>query len=171
MGDPICRIRNSPMYMMLVVELKNELVGVIQGSIKLVAVQGHPPNNFGKGRTCPWPKGITPSPKKRDWLKPCEKARRMVHFQGCGLCIYGNRKDNQASVSLFRNKFCYTKFRTPTVLVNPVNHHCFQVSSNIEIARLKVDQAVYLYRRFMGSTEFFPNDIGNILRNKLSLGT
>lgn len=80
-------------------------------------------------------------------------------------------KDNQASVSLFRNKFCYTKFRTPTVLVNPVNHHCFQVSSNIEIARLKVDQAVYLYRRFMGSTEFFPNDIGNILRNKLSLGT
>ncbi|KAL9320066.1 hypothetical protein ACSQ67_011905 [Phaseolus vulgaris] len=75
-----------------VVELKNELVGVIQGSIKLVAVQGHPPNNFGKGRTCPWPKGITPSPKKRDWLKPCEKARRMVHFQGCGLCIYGNRK-------------------------------------------------------------------------------
>ncbi|KAL5804843.1 hypothetical protein ACOSQ3_031643 [Xanthoceras sorbifolium] len=38
LGDPICRIRNSPMYKMLVAELGDELVGVIQGSIKRVTV-------------------------------------------------------------------------------------------------------------------------------------
>lgn len=80
-------------------------------------------------------------------------------------------KDNHASVSLFMGKFGYTKFRTLAVLVNPVNHHSVQISPNIEIARLKIEKAESLYRRFMGSTEFFPIDIENILRNKLSLGT
>lgn len=82
-------------------------------------------------------------------------------------------KENQASVNLFMNKFGYTKFRTPSILVNPVNNHrSFRISSNIEISAVKIDQAESLYRSFMGTTtEFFPNDIDKILRNKLSLGT
>lgn len=80
-------------------------------------------------------------------------------------------KDNHASITLFMDKFGYTKFRSPAILINPVNNHSFRISSNIEIAMLNVEKAESLYRRFMGSTEFFPSDIENILRNKLSLGT
>lgn len=68
-------------------------------------------------------------------------------------------KDNHASVSLFMGRFGYAKFRTPAILVNPVNHHSLRISSNIEIARLRVEQAESLYRRSMGSSEFFPIDI------------
>ncbi|QCD77808.1 probable N-acetyltransferase HLS1-like [Vigna unguiculata] len=171
MGDPICRIRNSPMYMMLVAELENELVGVIQGSIKLVTVHGHPPKDLAK---VGYVLGLRVSPHHRRKGIGSSLVRRLEEWfssKDVDYAYMATEKDNQASVSLFMDKFGYTKFRTPAILVNPVNHHCFQVSPNIEIARLKVDQAEYLYRRFMGSTEFFPNDIGNILRNKLSLGT
>ncbi|KAL2332992.1 hypothetical protein Fmac_014205 [Flemingia macrophylla] len=171
MGDPICRIRNSPMYMMLVAELDKELVGVIQGSIKVVTVHGHPPKDLAK---VGYVLGLRVSPHHRRKGIGSNLVRRLEEWftsKDVDYAYMATEKDNIASVRLFMEKFGYTKFRTPAILVNPVNHHCFQISPNIEIARLKVDQAEYLYRRFMGSTEFFPNDIGNILRNKLSLGT
>ncbi|KAI9091621.1 hypothetical protein K1719_028064 [Acacia pycnantha] len=170
MGDPICRIRNSPMYKMLVAELDKELVGVIQGSIKLVTV---PYKDLAKVgyvlglRVVPHVrrKGIGSSLvlKLEEWFKSND-----VDY-----AYMATEKENQASVGLFMNKFGYTKFRTPSILVNPVNNHrSFRISSNIEISMVKIDQAESLYRRFMGSsTEFFPNDIDKILRNKLSLGT
>jgi len=154
-----------------VADLENELVGVIQGSIKLVTIHGHPPKDLAK---VGYVLGLRVSPHHRRKGIGSSLVRRLEEWftsKDVDYAYMATEKDNQASVSLFMDKFGYTKFRTPAILVNPVNHHCFQVSSNIEIARLKVDQAEYLYRRFMGSTEFFPNDIGNILRNKLSLGT
>ncbi|KAK7333202.1 hypothetical protein VNO80_29967 [Phaseolus coccineus] len=142
MGEPICRIRNSPMYMMLVAELKNELVGVIQGSIKLVVVHGHPPNNLAKvGHVL----GLRVSPHHQRKGIGSSLVRRLEEWftsKDVDYAYMATEKDNQASVSLFRNKFGYTKFRTPSILVNPVNHHCFQVSSNIEIARLKMDKSL-----------------------------
>lgn len=80
-------------------------------------------------------------------------------------------KDNLASVSLFVDRLGYTKFRTPSILVNPVKPSLLPISSKVEITKLKVEEAESLYRRFMASTEFFSHDIDRILRNKLSLGT
>lgn len=80
-------------------------------------------------------------------------------------------KDNEASVKLFMHKLSYVKFRTPAILVNPVNYRTLPISSSIEVAKVKPEEAELLYRRFMTSTELFPDDIGNILKNKLSLGT
>ncbi|KDP45784.1 hypothetical protein JCGZ_17391 [Jatropha curcas] len=80
-------------------------------------------------------------------------------------------KDNEASVQLFMDKLGYVKFRTPSILVNPVNHRSLRISSNIQVTKLNPQEAELLYRKFLNSTELFPNDIGNILNNKLSLGT
>lgn len=151
--------------------MDNELVGVIQGSIKVVTVQGHPPKDLAK---VGYVLGLRVSPHHRRKGIGSSLVRKLEEWftsNDVDYAYMATEKDNHASVSLFMDKFGYTKFRTPAILVNPVNHHSFQISPNIEIARLKIEQAESIYRRFMGSTEFFPNDIGNILRNKLSLGT
>ncbi|KAI4305312.1 hypothetical protein L6164_028684 [Bauhinia variegata] len=171
MGDPICRIRNSPMYKMLVAELDKELVGVIQGSIKVVTIHCHSPMDLAK---VGYVLGLRVSPHHRRRGVAASLIQRLEEWftsNDVDYAYMATEKDNQASVRLFVDKFGFAKFRTPAILVNPVNHHSFKISPNIEIARLKIEQAESLYRRFMGATEFFPNDIDKILRNKLSLGT
>nr|DAD28079.1 TPA_asm: hypothetical protein HUJ06_029547 [Nelumbo nucifera] len=170
MGDPICRIRNSPLFKMLVAELNNELVGVIQGSIKMVtlATPTRDPAVVGYVlglRVSPFHrrKGIGSSLVRRleEWF-----LSNHVHF-----AYMATEKDNEASVKLFTEKLGFVKFRTPSILVNPVHYHSLRISRGVEIAKLKMEEAEYLYRRFMGSTDFFPHDIDRILKNKLSLGT
>ncbi|XP_057730892.1 probable N-acetyltransferase HLS1-like [Arachis stenosperma] len=171
MGDPICRIRNSPMYIMLVAEMDKELVGVIQGSIKVVTIHNHPPKDLAK---VGYILGLRVSPNHRRRGIGSSLVVRLEEWFNSNDVDYAymaTEKDNIASKRIFMEKFTYTKFRTPSILVNPVNHYDLQISSNIEISRVKIEQAEYLYRRFMSSFEFFPNDIDNILRNKLSLGT
>ncbi|CAL0307734.1 unnamed protein product [Lupinus luteus] len=173
MGDPICRIRNSPMYKMLVAEQNNELVGVIQGSIKMVILNSHePPKDLAK---VGYVLGLRVAPHYRRKGIASSLVQRLEEWfrsNGVEYSYVATDKENHASLTLFMDKFCYTKFRTPAILINPVNyHHLFRISSNIEIARIKIEKAESLYRRFMGSTEFFPSDIENILRNNLSLGT
>ncbi|MED6131672.1 hypothetical protein PIB30_011824 [Stylosanthes scabra] len=173
MGDPICRIRNSPMYIMLVAEMDKELVGVIQGSIKVVTIHNHPPKDLAM---VGYVLGLRVSPNHRRRGIGSRLVMRLEEWFNSNDVDYAymaTEKDNIASKRIFMEKFTYTKFRTPSILVNPVNHHHhnLQISSNIQISRLKIEQAEFLYRRFMSSYEFFPNDIDNILRNKLSLGT
>ncbi|KAL2542895.1 Acyl-CoA N-acyltransferases (NAT) superfamily protein [Abeliophyllum distichum] len=170
MGDPICRIRNSPMFNMLVAELNNEIVGVIQGSIKVVTVQ-NPPKNLAK---IGYILGLRVSPQHR---RKGIGSRLVHHIEEWFIsnqvdyAYMATEKDNAASVKLFVNKLGYVKFRTPAILVHPVDHRPFSGPSNVEIVKLKIDQAELLYRNFMSSTEFFPHDMDKILKNKLSLGT
>ncbi|KAL1308520.1 hypothetical protein HN51_050485 [Arachis hypogaea] len=172
MGDPISRIRNSPMYIMLVAEMDNELVGFIQGSIKVVTLECHPPKGIAK---VGYVLGLRVAPQTRRKGIGSSLIQRLEEWFNSNDVDYAyvaTEKENHASISLFMNKFGYTKFRTPAILVNPVNnHHSFRISSNIDIAKVNIDKAESLYRRFMGTTEFFPSDIQNVLRNKLSLGT
>lgn len=57
-------------------------------------------------------------------------------------------------------------------MVNPVRNHPYNMnSSEINIQKLKIEEAEAIYKKHMASTEFFPKDIKNILKNKLSLGT
>ncbi|KAJ7964223.1 putative Acyl-CoA N-acyltransferase (NAT) superfamily protein [Quillaja saponaria] len=172
MGDPICRIRNSPMYKMLVAELDNELVGVIQGSIKVVTVHRHPPNE-GLAKVG-YILGLRVAPCHRRKGIGSSLVRRLEEWfiaNDVDYAYMATEKENHASVKLFVNQLGYVKFRTPAILVNPVSDHSFRISPNIQISRLKIEEAESLYRKYMGTTEFFPNDIDNILRNKLSLGT
>ncbi|KAJ4978799.1 hypothetical protein NE237_009579 [Protea cynaroides] len=171
MGDPICRIRNSPQYKMLVAELHHELVGVIQGSIKIVTICSPVEDQSRVGyilglrvAPCHRRKGIGLSLVKHleEWL-----IDNHVDF-----AYMATDKDNEASVKLFTDKLGFIKFRTPAILVHPVSQRRMHISPTIEIAKLKIEDAERLYRKFMGSsTEFFPKDIDRVLRNKLSLGT
>ncbi|CAK7330511.1 unnamed protein product [Dovyalis caffra] len=170
MGDPICRIRNSPMYKMLVAELGSELVGVIQGSIKLATVH-KPPKNLAK---LGYVLGLRIAPlhrRKGIGSRLALELEKWFIANDVDYAYMATEKDNEASVNLFINRLGYAKFRTLAILVNPVDHRASRLSSKTEVAKLEVEEAECLYRKFMTSTEFFPDDLGNILRNKLSLGT
>ncbi|KAL9412663.1 hypothetical protein AB3S75_039024 [Citrus x aurantiifolia] len=170
LGDPICRIRNSPMYKMLVAELDRELVGVIQGSIKQVTVQ-KPHEDLAK---VGYVLGLRVAPlhrRKGIGSSLVCKLEEWFTSNDVDYAYMATEKDNEASVKLFVNKLGYVNFRTPAILVHPVNNRMFHTPSNVQIRKLKIEEAENLYYKFMASTEFFPYDIGNILRNKLSLGT
>ncbi|KAL4603930.1 hypothetical protein ACB092_10G159100 [Castanea dentata] len=79
--------------------------------------------------------------------------------------------DNLASVKLFTDKCGYSKFRTPSILVNPVFAHRLRLSDKVTVIRLSPSDAESLYRKRFSTTEFFPRDIDSVLNNRLSLGT
>lgn len=171
MGDPICRIRNSPIYNMLVAELNDELVGVIQGTIKVVTFHNKPPKDLAN---VGYILGLRVSPhhrKKGIGLKLVRHLEEWFIANQVEYAYMATEKDNEASVNLFVNKLNYIKFRTPAILVHPVNTRSFKISPAIDIVKLKEEEAELLYRRFMSSNEFFPRDIDKVLKNKLSLGT
>ncbi|XAR60757.1 Peptide alpha-N-acetyltransferase [Bertholletia excelsa] len=167
MGDPICRIRNSPLHSMLVAEVDNELVGVIQGSIKMVTLNKDV-NKVG------YILGLRVSPPYRHRGIGTSLVRNLQQWFVANQVDYAymaTEKDNEASINLFVNKFGFVRFRTPAILVQPVSRRLSRLEPGVDVARLRVEQAEFLYKTFMGSTDFFPHDIDNVLRNKLSLGT
>lgn len=153
--------------------MNSELVGVIQGSIKAVTVHHHnPPKDVAKVgyilglRVAPLHrrKGIGSSLvcAMEQWFLAHE-----VEYS-----YMATDKHNEASVKLFVHKLGYHKFRTPSILVNAVRYNrSSHISSNVEIAKLKLEESEAIYRKLMDKMEFFPQDIDQILRNKLSLGT
>lgn len=80
--------------------------------------------------------------------------------------------DNKSSLNLFTQKCHYTKFRTPSILVQPVYAHRVKTHhSRVTIIKLTPMEAETLYRRQFSATEFFPQDIDRIVENKLNVGT
>lgn len=78
---------------------------------------------------------------------------------------------NQPSINLFTAKCGYMKFRTPTVLVQPVYAHRKHPRSDTTVVQLLPKLAQSIYRQIFSDSEFFPRDIDTILSNKLNLGT
>ncbi|CAI9107018.1 OLC1v1006283C1 [Oldenlandia corymbosa var. corymbosa] len=175
LGDPISRIRNSPVYDMLLAELNDEIVGVIQGTIKLVTIHKSPKEHLAK---VGYILGLRVSPlhrRKGIALSLVNQMEKWFKTHQVDYSYMATEKDNEACTNLFINKLGYTKFRTPSILVNPVNNNKnlsrLRLSSKVGILKLNIQQAEFLYRKFVSSTEFFPHDINRILSNKLSLGT
>lgn len=152
--------------------MNNEIVGVIQGTIKIVTLHISTKNQLAKAG---YILGLRVAPLHRRKGIALSLVHHMEEWfisHQVDYAYMATEKDNEASVELFVNKLGYVKFRTPAILVHPVNNNRpFHLSSRIEIMKLKIEQAELLYRNFMSSTEFFPHDIDRILRNKLSLGT
>ncbi|KAI3848413.1 hypothetical protein MKX03_036261 [Papaver bracteatum] len=168
MGDPICRIKNSPLYKMLVAELDDELIGVIQGSIKTVTVSSC--NQIIVGYIL----GLRVSPvhrRKGIALSLVRSVEEWFITNHVDFAYMATEKNNEASVKLFMDKLGFVEFRNLSILVNPVRHCVINLPASVEIMKLKVEQAELLYRRFVASTDFLPHDIDAILKNKLSLGT
>lgn len=158
-----------------VAELENHLAGVIRGSIKIVTIA----NSSTKDHVHVQAKvgyvlGLRVSPGHRRRGIGSSLVRQLEEWFQSNQVDYAymaTEKDNEASIKLFIDKLGFVKFRTPAILVNPVGHHLMRRSARIKIRKLKKEQAEHLYRKFMGSTEFFPQDIDLILSNKLNLGT
>ncbi|CAL9245070.1 unnamed protein product [Arabidopsis halleri] len=180
MGDPLARIRQSPSFHMLVAEIGNEIVGMIRGTIKMVTRGGNallqadgvsPEISTTK---LAFVSGLRVSPFYRRMgigLKLVQRLEEWFLRNGAVYSYVQTENDNTASVKLFTEKSGYSKFRTPTFLVNPVFNHRVTVSRRVKIIKLAPSDAESLYRNRFSSTEFFPSDINSILTNKLSLGT
>ncbi|CAI8609368.1 unnamed protein product [Vicia faba] len=183
-GDPICRVRNSPTFLMLVAEIDNETVGMIRGCIKTVtcgkkiirqtksaeSISNHVPV-FTK---LAYVLGLRVSPNHRRMgigLKLVQKMEEWFRENGAEYSYMATENDNVASVKLFTDKCGYSKFRTPSILVNPVFAHRVKTSSKVTVIKLAPNDAELIYRNKFSTTEFFPRDIDSVLRNKLTLGT
>uniref|UniRef100_A0A0E0AF77 N-acetyltransferase domain-containing protein n=1 Tax=Oryza glumipatula TaxID=40148 RepID=A0A0E0AF77_9ORYZ len=162
LGDPLCRVRHSPAYLMLVAEavggpLGTEIVGVVRGCVKTVAC----------GRSQLFSKvayllGLRVSPRHRRrgiGRKLVERMEEWFREMGAEYAYVATDRDNEPSVRLFTGACGYAKFRTPSVLVHPVFGHDLAPSRRAAVVRLDAREAELLYRRRLGSVEFFPRDI------------
>ncbi|KAJ4952210.1 hypothetical protein NE237_029042 [Protea cynaroides] len=177
MGDPICRIRHSPTYLMLVAEYgeeKDNIVGVIRGCIKTVTRGAEKQKLFPIYTKVAYLLGLRVLPTYRRLgigTKLVEKLEEWCKQEGAEYAYMATECTNEASINLFTLKCAYVKFRTPTVLVQPVHAHYKPTGPGITIIRLTPQLAESIYRRVFNNSEFFPKDIDVILSNKLSLGT
>ncbi|XP_057964380.1 probable N-acetyltransferase HLS1 [Malania oleifera] len=192
LGDPLCRIRHSPPFLMLVAEVgqqEKEIVGMIRGCIKTVTCgQTLTTNNINNGNnTITKPPKLSPvstklayilglrvSPSHRRMcigLKLVIKMEEWFKQNGAEYSYVATENDNAPSLNLFIQKCSYSKFRTPSILVQPVFAHRFKLPNRVTIIRLTPTDSETLYRRRFSTTEFFPHDIGAVLKNRLSLGT
>ncbi|CAD5175624.1 unnamed protein product [Musa acuminata subsp. malaccensis] len=198
LGDPLCRVRHSPPFLMLVAEVicgseSREIVGIVRGCIKTVACGARKPHrgsstttapltSLAKHHTAPSPiyakvaylLGLRVSPAHRRrgiGLKLVERMEEWFKEKGAEYAYMATEKDNEASIRLFMGRCGYSKFRTPAILVQPVFAHRLTLPRAIAIIRLPAADAEALYRRRFAATEFFPRDIDAVLANPLSLGT
>lgn len=105
-------------------------------------------------------------------LKLVQAIEKWFSDNGAEYSYMATENDNEASVKLFTEKCGYSKFRTPSILVNPVFAHRVSTnSSRVTIIPLAPADAESLYRSRFATTEFFPRDIDSVLNNKLTLGT
>ncbi|PVH63341.1 hypothetical protein PAHAL_2G008700 [Panicum hallii] len=178
LGDPLCRVRHSPAYLMLVAEAAGgplggaEVVGVVRGCIKTVAC-GRGSNLFSK---VAYLLGLRVSPGHRRrgiGRSLVERMEEWFRQMGAEYAYVATDRDNEPSVRLFTARCGYAKFRTPSVLVHPVFRHDLAPSRSrrIAVVELAPRDAERLYRERLGDVEFFPRDIDAVLSNALSLGT
>ncbi|CAA6657513.1 unnamed protein product [Spirodela intermedia] len=173
LGDPLCRVRHSPAFLML-----REIVGLIRGCIKTVTCGKKIPRN-GKPPIPLYAKlayilGLRVSPTHRRMgigLKLVTRIEEWFREEGAEYSYMATEKDNEASKQLFVGRCGYSKFRTPSILVQPVFAHRVRVPRRITVLELRPGDAESLYRRRFSTVEFFPRDIDAVLNNPLSLGT
>ncbi|KAK4477449.1 hypothetical protein RD792_016672 [Penstemon davidsonii] len=188
LGDPICRVRHSPTYLMLVAEMvvvgggidkeRREIVGMIRGCVKTVTCgtkfSTKPPEVVPVYDKVGYILGLRVSPSHRRMgigLKLVRKMEQWFVKNDAQYSYIATENDNQASINLFTQKCNYSKFRTPSILVQPVFAHRIRPNNKINIIKLNPTDAELLYRRHFATTEFFPHDIDSVLNNKLNLGT
>jgi GNAT superfamily N-acetyltransferase len=169
-----------------VAEIDNEIVGMIRGCIKTVTCGkklSRPTKNTNEQNSNHVPVftklayilGLRVSPNHRRMrigLKLVQKLEQWFRENGAEYSYMATENDNVASVNLFTDKCGYSKFRTPSILVNPVFAHPVKTSSSkVTIIKLNPNDAELIYRNKFSTTEFFPRDIDSVLKNKLTLGT
>ncbi|KAK1410319.1 hypothetical protein QVD17_36854 [Tagetes erecta] len=190
LGDPVCRVRNSPAYLMLVAEMvvaagdgdeRMEIVGMIRGCIKSVTCGRKicRKTNFSTEfrpvvTKLAYILGLRVSPSYRRMKIGLKLVCRMEDWfrdKSAEYSYIATDAANKASVTLFTQKCGYTRFRNPSVLVHPVFAHPLHVNQQVTIIKLSSSDAEIIYRHAFSTVEFFPSDIDSILTNNLNIGT
>lgn len=171
MGDPICRVRRFPSHVMLVAECGDggEIVGVIRACVNTVRTR----ESSGYVKLA-YILGLRVSPSHRRLgigTKLVQEIEEWCKQKGAEYSYMATDCSNEPSINLFTRKCFYTKFRTLTMLVQPVHAHYKPLGSGIAIIQLPPKLAEAIYCRVFADAEFFPKDIGTILSSKLNLGT
>ncbi|KAI4355830.1 hypothetical protein L6164_004567 [Bauhinia variegata] len=170
MGDPICRIRHFPIHVMLVAEYggRGAVVGMIRGCVKTVK------RDDSVYVKLAYLLGLRVSPTHRRLgigTKLVEHLEEWCKKKGAKYAYMATDCTNEPSINLFTKKCDYSKFRTLTMLVQPVHAHSKPISSSIAVVRLSPRLAGTMYNQLFAYSEFYPKDMDLILSNKLSLGT
>ncbi|XP_010537847.1 PREDICTED: probable N-acetyltransferase HLS1 isoform X2 [Tarenaya hassleriana] len=170
LGDPLRRVRHFPSHVMLVAEYGEgrEVVGVVRGCVKTVT-RGD--SDYVK---LAYVLGLRVSPLHRNLgvgTKLVQALEEWFKRQGATYAYMATDCTNAPSINLFTKKCSYTKFRTPTMLVQPVHAHIKPVGSDISIIRLTPKSSESIYSRVFKNSDFFPLDIGSVLASRSSLGT
>ncbi|KAG0458510.1 hypothetical protein HPP92_023667 [Vanilla planifolia] len=187
LGDPVCRVRHSPAFLMLVAETtgpNKEIVGLIRGCIKTITCGKKNPRVSAASTAtaaanpiytkAAYILGLRVSPFHRRMgigLKLVQRMEDWFRSNGAEYAYMATDKDNEASLRLFTGRCGYVKFRNPTILVQPVFAHRQPIGRRTAVIRLSPTDSETFYRRRFSTTEFFPRDIDAILHNPLSLGT
>ncbi|KAL6880493.1 hypothetical protein ACP4OV_012058 [Aristida adscensionis] len=170
LGDPLCRVRHSPAFLMLVAEVAGEeVVGVVRGCVKTVACGGG-----GLFSKVAYLLGLRVSPAWRRrgvGRRLVERMEEWFRRVGAEYAYVATDAGNAPSVRLFTGRCGYAPFRTPSVLVHPVFRHDLAPPRRAAVLELPPREAELLYRRRFAGVEFFPRDIDAVLSNPLSLGT
>ncbi|CAN6222191.1 unnamed protein product [Urochloa humidicola] len=187
LGDPLCRVRHSPPYLMLVAEsAASEVVGVVRGCVKTVSCGGSRGGEVVFSKVA-YLLGLRVSPCHRRRGIGRRLVERMEEWfvqMGAEYAYVATDRDNEPCVRLFTASCGYSKFRSPSVLVHPVFRHDLPLSpprhrrrcrqweeEKIAVVELPPRDAALLYRAKFAGVEFFPRDIDAVLNNPLSLGT
>ncbi|KAJ0890637.1 putative transcription regulator GNAT family [Helianthus annuus] len=173
LGDPLCRVRHFPLHVMLVAEHveKSEIVGGIRGCIKTVSKGEHQHRAYIK---MAYVLGLRVSPPHRQLgvgTKLVQCLEEWCKRNGADYAYMATDSYNEASLNLFTLKCDYIRFRSLTILVQPVHAHNKPLISGVVIKQLDPKLASAVYCKTFGDSEFFPEDIDVILHNKLNLGT
>ncbi|KAK3150801.1 hypothetical protein QOZ80_3AG0237960 [Eleusine coracana subsp. coracana] len=178
LGDPEARIRHSPDYLMLVAETSGpcrRIVGVIRGTVKDVATGKTGQAGASASAKVGYILGLRVAPSHRRMgvaLGLVRELEKWFESKGAEYAYMATDKSNEASLRLFTGRCGYSKFRTPSLLVHPVHSHRLRTPRRAAVVHLDARDAELLYRsRFFEDVEFFPRDVGAVLRNPLSRGT
>ncbi|KAI6689819.1 hypothetical protein NL676_026647 [Syzygium grande] len=179
LGDPLCRVRSFPLHVMLVAEWGEggEIVGVIRGCIKRVKIRGNnnnPSSSSSDYVTAANVLGLRVSLSHRRHgiaTRLVQEIERWCKRHGADYAYMATDATNAPSLKLFTTKCDFTKFRTPTLLVRPVHAHRELPGPDFSIVRIAPRLAESMYRCVLAGSDFFPEDMDEIVAHALSLGT
>lgn len=104
-------------------------------------------------------------------LKLVNSVEEWVLRNGAHYTFLATEKNNIASINLFTIKCNYVNLSSLVIYAQPIRSRVNDISQDIKIEKLHVDQAISLYKDRLRHKEVYPTDIDVILKEKLSLGT
>lgn len=93
---------------------------------------------------------------------------------GAEYAFLATEENNVASSNLFSLKCNYVKLSSLVIYVQPIHDHLAEemgVLRDIKFEKLRIEQAVAIYKNCLKQKEIYPTDIEAILKEKLSMGT